>query len=56
MTKYIVSIGNMNGQTNYTVNTKGDSKRACALAWKRHKELGRSTDGVSCRVVFSRPL
>ena len=51
---YYIQIGDMNGQNNYTIKTNGGEKRAKALAWKRHKELGRRTENVNVYVAYSK--
>lgn len=43
--KYHIAIGNINWQYRYTIITRNGEKRAKELAWKRHKELGRTTKG-----------
>ena len=43
--KYHIAIGNINWQNRYTIITSSGEKRAKELAWKRHKELGRTTNG-----------
>ena len=51
---YYIQIGDMNWQNNYTIKTNGGEKRAKALAWKRHKELGRRTENANVYVAYSR--
>lgn len=56
MKLYYIQIGTMNGQNNYTIKTNGGAKRAKELALKRHKELGRRTEGVNIYVAYSREV
>lgn len=53
---YHIAIGNINWQNRYKVITSNGENKAKELAWKRHKELGRTTKGnVHIYVELVRP-